>query len=147
MAYQIMLSGLLQKHVELQSTLRELEAKADTIESDIGKIADAIKVVAPDYPVEDLKPIRRKQRRIVHKRGDMQKLLGAFIKSTVGEFTSTQAKEFLLQTGQFNLKRSDASYFTLRCMTVLKKFADLGVIKEIRTREKTKSIVWLKIKS
>ena len=51
------LNGLIQKHIELQTHLRDLEEAADKAEDEISHIAKTIKILDTDYPIEDLRPM------------------------------------------------------------------------------------------
>ena len=54
------LNGLIKKHVELQTSLRDLEDAADKAEDEINHLAKTIKILDPDYPIEELKPKRKR---------------------------------------------------------------------------------------
>lgn len=138
------LNGLVKKHVSLQSQLQELEKEADHIEDGMQAIAKAILVIEPEYPIEDLKPIRRKQRRIVYRRGDLHRLVGNYLKTASNQFTSQDVRNYVLEFGDLNVKRSDYAYLTFRCTAILNNFAKMGLIKEIKGTPKVQGITWEK---
>jgi len=140
------LSGLIKKHVELQTSLRDLEDAADQAEDKINHIAKTIKILDPDYPVEELKPKRKRLRRIYAETGNLKRHIGTFVAQQCGPFTSADVRDALLVDGKVQAKTKDMTYLTLRVAIHLKKMASLGMIKEIDRLKNKNSIVWQRVR-
>lgn len=136
------LHGLVRKHVEIQTNLRELEDAADKAEDELNQIASAIRILDPEYPVDTLRPKRRRQRRIHSDQGNLKRHIGAFITAQAQEFTSADVKKALLDQGLVSAKRSDMTYLTLRIAIHLKQMAAHGIIKEVYRLRGGDTTVW-----
>ena len=136
------LHGLVRKHVEIQTSLRELEDAADKAEDELHHIANAIKILDPEYPVDTLRPKRRRQRRVHSDQGNLKRHIGAVITAQTEEFTSAEVKQILLDRGLVSAKQSDMTYLTLRIAIHLKQMASRGIIKEVGRLKRGKTTVW-----
>ena len=138
------LNGLIKKHVELQTSLRDLEDAADKAEDEINHLAKTIKILDPDYPIEELKPKRKRLRRIYAKTGNLKRHIGAYVARQAAPFTSADVRDALLADTVIQTKNADMTYLTLRVAIHLKQMASLGMIKEIDRLKNKNAIVWQK---
>jgi len=139
------ISGLVKKHVELQTKLRDLEFEADNAEDEISHIAKTIKILDPDYPTEELRPKRRRFRRINSEVGNLKRFVGEYVASQCSEFTNKQVAEHLIAADKVRVRASDTAYLTLRIGIHLKQLSVLGMIQQVGRLKSKNAIRWKKV--
>ncbi|WP_308909474.1 hypothetical protein [Pseudokordiimonas caeni] len=136
------LNGLVSKHIELQTRLRDIDDEAERIEGELEHLVKTITILDPFYPTDDLRPKQRRRKRVHCEWGNLKRQVAAFVYAAKGSFTSAEVRAALLERGSLQAHHADLTYLTLQISIHLKRLASHGIIMEEGRLKNGRHIMW-----